>query len=121
MVKNKADSFQNEMASGVFSGVDLTKRIKQITKSVAKETGFTPEKLINKSAWWSESTGIGAFHYSGKFEGKRAILKVQGVKPKMSEIDMIEFFAAQNKSKIIRPPKLYATLRWNDEKNMRPM
>lgn len=106
---------QNEMASGVFSGADLTARIEEITKTVSKKTGFVPKKLISKSVWWDKSVGVGAFHYSGIFAGKAAVLKVQGVKPKTSELEMINAFTAQNKSLIIRAPRIYTSLPWDED------
>lgn len=44
------------------------------------------------------------------------MLKIQGVKTTVSEIYMINAFAKANKSKLIRPPRLYAYLPWSDKK-----
>ena len=74
-----------------------------------------PDKLVSRSAWWGSSE-IGAFHYAGEFEGKKAVIKIQGVKPSLSEIYMIDSFTQTNESKIIRPPYLYTHLPWDDQK-----
>jgi hypothetical protein len=52
----------------------------------------------------------------GVFEDRPVVLKIQGVKPDVSEIFMIEQFAGQNRSKIIRPPEIFATLPWNERR-----
>lgn len=106
---------QDLVSGGFFRATDLDKRIEEIVSDVALETGFKPERLLGKSSWWG-SKKIGAFHHLGEFEGKRCVLKVQGVKLATSEIYMIEEFARQNKSKIIRPPFLYATLPWDEKR-----
>ncbi|MFV1917253.1 MAG: hypothetical protein ACC618_02120 [Patescibacteria group bacterium] len=106
---------QNIIARKVLEESDLAEREKQVVAEISKETGFTPSNLLGRSAWWG-SKHIGAFHYLGKFEGMEAVLKVQGVRPETSEIFMISSFAKQNRSKIIRPPQLYTTLPWDDQK-----
>ncbi|WKZ25443.1 MAG: hypothetical protein QY322_03595 [bacterium] len=107
---------QNEVWKGIFSGVDLKKRIPQIVDEVSKKSGFAPDKLLSTSSWWSKSTGVGAFHIKGTFRNNLAILKIQGVKPTTSEVFMVEEFAKQNKSKVVRPPKVYANFPWDEEK-----
>ena len=107
---------QNEVWKGIFSGVDLKEKIPQIVEDLSKKTGFIPDKLLSTSSWWNESTGVGAFHLNGKFENNPSVLKIQGVKPQTSEVFMIESFKDQNESKIIRPPIVYASFPWDDEK-----
>ncbi len=106
---------QNEIAHNYLKGSDLAEREQEVLDDAIKRTGFKPDKLVGRSSWWG-STEIGAFHYAGEFEGKQAIIKIQGVKPSLSEIYMINSFAKANKSKIIRPPHLYASLPWDDQK-----
>lgn len=111
----KSKPLQNLISENVFKESDLAEREREVVGEISQETGFRPLKLLGRSSWWG-SKHIGAFHYSGEFEGKPATLKVQGVKPTTSEIYMIESFAAQNKSKVIRPPLLYKTLPWDKNK-----
>ena len=105
----------NEISAGYFGNPDLKKRGHEILEDVSARSGFIPKKLMRRSSWWGSSE-IGAFHYVGIFEGKEAVLKVQGVKPNISEIYMIESFARENKSKIIRPPHLYSAFPWDEER-----
>lgn len=107
---------QNEVWSGMNSGVDLNSRIPQIVSEISTESDFIPNQILSTSSWWNKSTGVGAFHFSGKFKGKSAVLKVQGVRPTTSEIYMINSYDKQNKSKIVRPPKIYDSFPWDDAK-----
>lgn len=107
---------QNEVWTGLNNGVDLKERIPQIVDEISKRCPFIPDQILSTSSWWNQSTGVGAFHFSGKFEGKPAVLKVQGVKPSTSEVYMINSFAKQNKSKIIRAPYIYTSFPWDDDK-----
>ncbi|MDO8638195.1 MAG: hypothetical protein Q7R43_01370 [Candidatus Daviesbacteria bacterium] len=106
---------QNEIAHSFLKGSDLASREQEILRDACQKLGFVPDKLLGRSAWWG-SAEIGAFHYSGKYQGKKSVLKIQGLKPSISEIYMINSFAKTNKSKIIRPPYLYASLPWDDQK-----
>lgn len=106
---------QNKISHLFLSGSDLQDREKEVLEDVSRRLGFIPTKLIDRSHWWS-SKEIGAFRYEGEFGGKKAVLKIQGVKPATSEIYMIQSFSKSNKSKILRPPLLYSFLPWNDEK-----
>lgn len=112
---NNSPKKQNEVWSGLNSGVDLKTRIPQIVDEISKKCAFVPDQILSTSSWWNQSAGVGAFHFSGKFEDKPAALKVQGVKPATSEVYMINSFAGQNKSKIIRPPYVYASFQWDEE------
>jgi len=106
---------QNEIFLKFLEGSDLLEREEEILREVSKEIDFTPQKLLKRSSWWT-SREIGAFHYLGNYKGKQAVLKIQGIKPETSEIYMIESFAKVNKSKILRPPHLYLTIPWDDNK-----
>lgn len=106
---------QNEISYKVLEGSDLAEREQEVLKDAIERTGFVPTKLIGRSAWWGSSE-IGAFHYIGEFEGRKAALKVQGVKPSISEIYMIESFAKTNRSTLLRSPYLYSTLPWDDQR-----
>ena len=106
--------YQNKISHLFLNGSDLQDREKEVLADASRRLGFMPVKFIDKSSWWS-SKEIGAFRYEGGFEGKRAVLKIQGVKPATSEIYMIQAFSKNNKSKILRPPVLYSSLPWDDD------
>jgi hypothetical protein len=97
---------QNAVSDGYFEKTDLSKKIEEIVKDISSLSGFKPLGLLSKSSWWG-SKEIGAFHYSGTYQGENAVLKIQGIKPNTSEIFMIKSFEKQNLSKIIRPPKIF--------------
>jgi hypothetical protein len=93
------------------AGADMSSKEKEILAEIVAQTQFKPKKVIWRSSYWG-TTQIGAVHYQGTFKGQQAVLKIQGVKPEVSEILMIKEFAAQNRSQIIRPPKLFTTITW---------
>lgn len=96
------------------SGSDMSSREAEILEDIITKTGFSPKEVIGRSSYWGTSQ-IGAVLYLGKFENQPAVLKIQGVKPEISEIFMVEQFATQNKSHIIRPPKIFYTIPWEDK------
>jgi len=106
---------QNEVSQSYLGNFDLSGREEKIIKEVSDKTGFIPNQIIGKSSWWG-SKEIGAFHCLGKFNCKKAVLKIQGTKLPTSEIFMIKAFKKNNKSKLIRPPHLYASLDWDNRK-----
>jgi hypothetical protein len=108
-------AIQNEISQAFSQDADLHLREQEVLEDASKITNFKPTKLLGRSSWWG-SEQIGAFHYLGTFEGKEAVIKIQGVKPNTSEIYMLESFAKENKSKVLRPPFLYASVPWNEEK-----
>lgn len=93
------------------AGADMSAREKEILADIISRTGFKPKKVIWRSSYWGTNQ-IGAVHYQGVLESKPAVFKIQGIKPEVSEIFMIEQFAVQNRSEIIRPPRLLATVPW---------
>lgn len=106
---------QNKISQLFLAGSDLGSREQEVLKDASKKLGFIPGKLMDRSSWWN-SREIGAFRYEGKFRGKKAVLKIQGVKPTTSEIYMIQAFSKANQSKILRPPLLYSYLPWDDKR-----
>jgi hypothetical protein len=105
---------QNEISHIYLKGSDLAQREEGVLVDASKKLGFIPNKIEERSSWWG-SKEIGAFFASGTYKSKPAFIKIQGVKPTVSEIYMIKSFAKTNKSKLIRPPKIYASLPWSDE------
>ena len=92
----------------------LESREKEVLELVNKKTGFLVEKNIWRSSYWGSKT-IGAANYLGDWQGKRAVLKIQGAKPALSEIDVLKTFESQNRSKIVRTAKLFDYIGWSDE------
>ncbi len=102
-----------------FKNIDLSGRKEKILKQIAERIDFKPDnKQIWESRYWHK--GVGAFNLSGTFTDKngkkyKAILKVQGSKPKISEPEIIEKFNQQNKSKLIKLPRVLFSLPWSDK------
>lgn len=102
-----------------FKNIDLSQRKEEILKAIVEKINFIPEnKTIWESRYWHK--GVGAFTIEGTYideKGKKykAVLKVQGSKPKISEPKIIEEFEKQNKSKIIKVPKVFFYLPWNKD------
>lgn len=105
---------QNEISHHFLQGSDLKQREQEILKDASSKLNFLPTELIDRSAWWGSSE-IGAFHYAGIYQNKKAVLKIQGIKPNTSEIYMIKSFKERN-SKLITPPYLYNFLPWDSSK-----
>lgn len=103
------------MTSKFFEADHFSQNEKNIAEQVIKETGFMPQSVLWRSTYFGNK--LGAFHYSGQYEGVNAVLKVQGVKPETSEAEMISAFGLHNKSKIIRPPQVYVHLPWDEQKS----
>jgi len=96
---------------------DIGKHEASMLADVVKITkgAFAPQRLLWRSDYFGTGK-IGAFHYGGTYKGKPAVLKIQGARPLISERWMIEQFARQNQSKIIRSPQIFDTISWSDEK-----
>lgn len=86
--QNRVRLGQNRISHLFLNGSDLQLREKEVLEDASKRLNFISIKLIDRSHWWS-SKEIGAFRYEGNFKGKKAVLKIQGVKPITSEIYMI--------------------------------
>lgn len=117
MTKAQELPSQNDISASYSSPLDLRKRSSEVLADAVSRLSFTPEKLLSESGWWNPNGPLGAIHYFGTFEGKDAVLKIQGVKPSVSEADMIQSFARNNSSALIRPPHLYAALAWDDTRS----
>jgi len=103
-----------ETGDALLSHEDMRDREESILADIKKQTGFTSQKVI----WRSDYLGtgrVGAINYLGDYENKKVVLKVQGVKPEVSEWYMIEEFRKQNKSKLVRPPFIHRHLPWNEK------
>jgi hypothetical protein len=106
---------QNEFTEGFFQNTDLRGLENEMIEQVRTDMGFQPEEIINRSTWWG-SERVGAFQCAGTYEGKPAILKVQGVEPSSSEIDAIDAVNSATSDAAIRAPFLYANRRWDANK-----
>lgn len=102
-----------DVVEGLKQGNDFSAQEKSILLDIVDKTRFVPNENIWRSSYWGK--GLGASHWAGIYENKKSVLKIQGIKPDISEIYMINEFEKQNRSEVIHPPKLYKTLPWNDK------
>lgn len=100
-------------------GIDLSHRWETLLEEICEQTKFIPESLgsVRMSQWWRTGK-IGAVSINGTYTPTRkpAVLKIQGSKPKLNEVKMIEAFNQQNKSTLIRAPYVYEHIDWDTEK-----
>lgn len=115
MLPNRNKTQAVHLDEAFIAGADMSAKEGLILAEVVGQTGFKPEQVLQRSSYWGTGQ-IGAVHYSGRFENKLAVLKIQGVKPDISEIFMIQQFIAQNRSRVVRPPILYATIPWEESR-----
>lgn len=110
----KRNSQAVNLSSALLNGLDMSNRESKILLDINSLTGFVPSKNIWRSKYWGKN--LGASHWLGEYKNKESVLKIQGVKPEISEIYMIEEFSKQNRSQIISSPQIYYKLEWDDKK-----
>lgn len=101
-----------DLSKSLNNNLDITNIELNILTKVS-EIGFFPIKNIWRSSYWGKN--LGASHWLGKYNDKRVVLKIQGAKPNISEVDMISNFELQNASNIIRAPKVLYHIPWRDK------
>lgn len=119
-MKNEFAFEQNDVSAMREQGIDLSERWEYIFNEIITDTHFSPNiDSLRKIQWW-KTDKIGSVSCHGFIEEKSeklpVLLKIQGTKPAMSEAHNIAFFQKQNKSKIIRSPKVYVHFPWNEQK-----
>lgn len=95
-----------------FTQGDFSKREKEVLAQVTEEMGFQVEKEIFRGTIY-DRTKVGSIIFQGTWRGKRAVLKLQGLKPEIDEGEIIKHFTDQNQSKLVRVPKLYIHSPWD--------
>lgn len=102
----------NNLADKYFIYKNIANKEKIILGKIKAETGFVARKEIFRGELYDKNK-IGSLIYKGKFQGKPAVLKIQLLQPEIDEIDIINTFNKQNKSKKIRLPYLLKGSHWN--------
>lgn len=110
---------QNNISTLRKAGIDLGPRWREVLKHVVESSSFSPDiESARKIQWWNTGK-VGSVSCLGKYlvGGKevQAVLKIQGSKPRTSEVKMIKEFHSQNKSKIIRAPVVYKEFLWDED------
>lgn len=103
----------NKITEKYFEHEDKLNQLEQAIQQISTETGFIPEKEIFRGQIYDKDK-VASLIYKGTFQEHPAALKVQGLKPEIEETEIINKFNSQNKSKIIRLPKVYKKTDWNE-------
>ncbi|HLL60806.1 MAG TPA: hypothetical protein VK338_03745, partial [Candidatus Nitrosocosmicus sp.] len=110
---------QNSLTEMRDQGIGLENRWKGILQEISSSISFIPNDNELRRSTWVKGTKIGAIHITGMYKNNiPAVIKLQGIKPITSEVTMIELFNQHNKSKLIRSPKIYEHLPWDQEKQV---
>jgi hypothetical protein len=104
----------NRIAEKFFDQSNFAEREKEVLGEIVRETGFVPEKEIFRGKIY-DANKVGSLIYAGNYENNPAVLKIQGLKPEVDEIDIVAKFNEQNVSKKVRLPRLYNGKKWNEQ------
>lgn len=104
----------NKITEQYFTHTTLADNEKKILDIITKETNFKPEKEISRGQIYNNNK-VGSLIYSGFWEDRPAVLKIQILKIDIDEIDIISKFNNQNQSHRVRLPQLYKGLKWNEK------
>jgi hypothetical protein len=102
----------NKITEKYFKYCAEEKDLKRIIEKIIAKTNFKIEKEIFRGLIYDKNK-IGSIIYKGIWKNKIVVLKIQFLKPEIDEINIIKKFNKQNKSKIIRLPRLYQSAKWN--------
>lgn len=83
-----------------------------LSQRVCQLSGFQMKKLIYQGEV-RRTDWIGSLVYEGTFKNKKAILKIQGLPPAIEEPEIMTKFVRQNRSRLIRTPKIFWHQPWN--------
>lgn len=89
-------------------------RERVILRDIESSTGFKALKELHRANVYDKSK-VKDVIYKGAYEGREAVLKVQGVRPAEEESTIIEAFNRQNMSSLIRAPEIYLKRRWEPQ------
>ena len=104
----------NKITEKYFTQSDFSEREVEVLAVATAETGFVVEKEIFRGMIYDQNK-VGSLIYKGKLGDKSAVLKLQGLKPEVDEVDIIQHLNKQNQSKFVRLPIIYSHKPWNQE------
>jgi len=104
----------NRITEKYFDKRGFIEKEKEILEEIKNKTGFIFEKEIFRGEIYDKDK-VGSLLYQGRWQNKPAVLKVQGLKLEIDEVDIINTFNKQNKSEKVRLPELYDSLKWNKQ------
>lgn len=105
----------NKIVEKYFVQEDFSRREQEVIRTVAAETGFVVEREIFRGTIYDRRK-VGSLIYRGTWRGKPAVLKLQGLQPEVDEGGILRSFTAQNRSRLVRGPELYAYSPWRADR-----
>jgi hypothetical protein len=103
----------NHITDKYFEPNDFAERAPAILEAVCRETGFAPETEIFRGFVYDRQK-VGSIIHRGRWQGKPAVLKLQVLKLETDEARILAAFAAQNQSRLVRTPEVFAHEPWDD-------
>lgn len=105
----------NLITEKYFTQEDFSKQEDRVLAEVTRESGFVVEREIFRGVIFEHSK-VGSIIYRGTWQGKPAVLKLQGLKPEMDEGEIVKRFTEQSRSAIVRAPSLYFHQPWSRQR-----
>lgn len=90
---------------------DFGRRAEFLLRGACERVGFEPKEEIWRGFVYQRKR-VGSVIARGVYQGKPAVLKMQGLRPEIEEAELIARFSAQNQSKRIRTPLVYYAEPW---------
>ncbi|MBI4133758.1 hypothetical protein HY478_04030 [Candidatus Uhrbacteria bacterium] len=104
----------NRVAEQFFTfGTGFGERAPALLREAADRTGFLVDGEIWRGQIYTPSK-VGTVIARGSWQGRRAVLKLQGIRPEIEEAEHIRRFMAGNKSARIRAPQVFYTEPWDE-------
>lgn len=104
----------NKITGKYFGHANFADHEKRVLEEITIKTNFQSEKEIFRGQIYDKDK-VGSLIYKGVWRNRPAVLKIQGLQIDVDEIDIISRFNDQNKSAIIRLPKLFDGAKWNEQ------
>lgn len=104
----------NKISEKFFTQKDFSRESARALEKIAGKTGFK----INREIWRGviyDKNKVGSIIFDGKHQSQPAVLKIQGLKPELDEIEIIKLFNKFNQSKRIEVPTVFAAQKWNKQ------
>lgn len=105
----------NDITGKYFEDHDFLERADQALEEACHETGFRAEYEIFRGYIYDKKK-VGSLIFLGRLRGRAAVLKLQGLKLEIDEVAIFQAFTAQNQSKRIRVPRVYAHRAWTKKR-----
>lgn len=104
----------NYIAEKFFDNLDFADRLDKVFDDIVHESGFKVDKELFRGTIYQDDK-LGSIIFRGKYKKKPAVLKIEGLKTEIKELEIINKFNKQNQSKYIRVPQVYAHKNWSNK------